>query len=285
MQILRSINKGFGLLKHASFTGTIKTAIAYSKVRYYNKFVSTARISPPYPPDTPEMDSKVKTVRFMINYHNKNISITGWRFWETFLAIKEVFVEREYDWLDVTGRKILDLGAFTGDSAVSFAVRGAKEVYACEANPNMINIINYNITDNKLQNKVKVLHCFVGDKDSDDSDFYFDEQNMVNRSAKLKLHAINSKVPTVSLATLIKRYGVVDGCLKMDIEGAEYEVIESTSLSTLRKFRQMQIDFHKIDNRNYKSIKNKLEEAGFDCQVHFVGTQGGGYISALSMNS
>ena len=71
----------------------------------------------------------------------------------------------------------------------------------------------------------------------------------------------------------------------MDIEGAEYEVIESTALSTLRKFRQMQIDFHKIDNRNYKSIKNKLEEAGFDCQVHFVGTQGGGYISALSTNS
>lgn len=281
MQIIKSIDKGFELIKHASFTGTVRAAVAYTKVRHYDLWLPAAKIMPPYPPNTPEMSGKVKTVKFRVKYHNKRVCITGWRFWETFLAIKEVFIEKEYDWLDVTGRKILDLGAFTGDSAISFAIRGAKEVYACEANPNMINIIHYNITDNKLQNKVRALHCFVGDKNSDDSDFYFDNQNMVNRSGKLKLHAINSKVPTVTLDALIKRYGIVDGCLKMDIEGAEYEVIKSTTLSTLRKFRQMQIDFHKIDNRSYKSIKNKLEEAGFECQVHFVGTQGGGYINAL----
>lgn len=146
--------------------------------------------------------------------------ITGWKFWETFLAIKEVFIEKEYDWLDVTGRKVLDLGAFTGDSAISFAMRGATEVYTCEPNPNMIQIV--------------------------------------------------------------RECGIVDGCLKMDIEGSEYEVINATRLATLRKFRQMQIDFHKINGKSYKSIKKKLEKAGFDCKIQFVGTCEGGHIDALS---
>jgi FkbM family methyltransferase len=237
---------------------------------------------PPYPPGTPEKYGRIKTVKFGINYHGKKVYITGWKFWETFLAIKEVFIEKEYDWLDVTGRKVLDLGAFTGDSAISFAMRGATDVYTCEPNPNMINIIQYNVKENGLQNKIKVLHCFVGGKVSKNTGFYFDDQNMVNRASDLKIHKIKSEVPTITLDQIVRECGIVDGCLKMDIEGSEYEVINATRLATLRKFRQMQIDFHKINGKSYKSIKKKLEKAGFDCKIQFVGTCEGGYIDALS---
>lgn len=280
MQVIKSLRTGFGLVRYASFTGTVKAIKAYAMVKHSDSWMHSAELLPPYPPDTPEIDGRVKTVRFVMSYHGKKVHITGWRFWETFLAIKEVFIEKEYDWLEVAGKKVLDLGAFTGDSAISFAMRGASEIYTCEPNPNMINIIHYNIKENGLQNKVRVLHCFVGGNISKATKFYFDSQNMVNRSSAQKLHEINSDVPTVTLDALVKKYGISNGCLKMDIEGAEYEVISATPTSTLRKFTQMQVDFHNIKGKSYKSIKNKLEKAGFDCEIHFVGTCKGGYISA-----
>jgi len=282
MQTIKSLKDKFELLKYASPTGTIKAMKAYMAIRHFDSWVLKDKILPPYPPESLEKNGKIKIVTFKINYHGKRISITGWRFWETFLAIKEVFIEKEYDWLDVSGRKVLDLGAFTGDSAISFAARNAAEVYTCEPNPNMIRIIHYNVENNGFQNNIKVLHLFVGSRSSNKTGFYFDNQNMVNLSDELKLHEIHTKVPTVTLDSLVKKYKIIDGCLKMDIEGAEYACINAASKNTLRRFRQMQIDFHRINGKSYKSIKKKLGNAGFDCEVHFVGTRGGGYINALN---
>ncbi len=282
MQMVRSLTDTFELLRHASLHGTIKAVKAYIRVNYSEVWIPRLKLMPPYPPNTSEKKGKVKTVRLSTVYNGKQVVITGWRFWETFLAAKEVFVEKEYDWLDVSGRKVLDLGAFTGDSAVSFAMRGASEVYTCEPNPNMISIIHYNVSENGYQDKIKVLHCFVGGKISANTDFYFDNQNMVNRSTGLKLHKLHDSIPVTTLDKLTKEYGINDGCLKMDIEGAEYEVISMAPLVTLKKFRQIQLDFHKIDGKNYETIKKRLEKAGFDCEVHFVGTFEGGYINAIN---
>jgi len=38
----------------------------------------------------------------------------------------------DYDWLDVKGKRVLDVGASIGDTAVYFALRGAREVVAFE---------------------------------------------------------------------------------------------------------------------------------------------------------
>jgi len=40
-----------------------------------------------------------------------------------------------YDWLDVKGKRVLDVGASIGDTAVYFAVKGASEVVAFEPYP------------------------------------------------------------------------------------------------------------------------------------------------------
>ena len=279
---MKIINESLNLVRHASFKGIVKAMAAYTAVKHYDVWISSGRLVPPYPPNTPEKDGKIKAVKFRIKYNGKQVSITGWRFWETFLAAKEVFVEKEYDWLDVAGRKVLDLGAFTGDSAISFALRGAAKVYTCEPNPNMISMINYNVSENGCKNKIKILHCFVGGKSSDKTEFYFDNQNMVNRSDKLKLHKLTSNIPTITLDKLVAECGITDGCLKMDIEGAEYEVIHATPLATIKRFRQIQIDFHKIDGKSYKTIKERLDRAGFECRVCFVGTMGGGHIDATN---
>ena len=58
--------------------------------------------------------------------------------------------------------------------------------------------------------------------------------------------------------------------LKMDIEGAEVAVFESLSDETLKKVRQISIEFHDfmpevMSTQDVKRIRQKLERAGYRC--------------------
>jgi len=50
-------------------------------------------------------------------------------------TVLEVFDYGEYESLDVVGRVVVDAGAYIGDSAIYFALRGAKRVIAVELTP------------------------------------------------------------------------------------------------------------------------------------------------------
>jgi hypothetical protein len=77
-------------------------------------------------------------------------------------------------------------------------------------------------------------------------------------------------IETVSLASLIdlmdEKYDI--DLLKIDIEGAEYDLLLNSSDSELLKFKQITVEFHDFLDSKYKE-KNKLIEKrmidlGFD---------------------
>ncbi|MDT7858468.1 MAG: hypothetical protein RQ930_00225 [Candidatus Aenigmarchaeota archaeon] len=45
------------------------------------------------------------------------------------------FVKQDYKILKVRGKEVVDIGAYTGDSSIYFALNGAKHVYAFEPYP------------------------------------------------------------------------------------------------------------------------------------------------------
>lgn len=47
----------------------------------------------------------------------------------------EVFLDEPYKCVDVKGKLVIDVGAFNGDSAIYFAIKGAKVVYGFEPYP------------------------------------------------------------------------------------------------------------------------------------------------------
>ena len=49
--------------------------------------------------------------------------------------INENFIKEQYKWLDVEGKNVVDVGANIGDTAIYFALKGAKHVYAFEPYP------------------------------------------------------------------------------------------------------------------------------------------------------
>jgi len=59
----------------------------------------------------------------------------GIRFRYMYRMIPEIFGLGVYDLLDVRDRIVIDVGAFVGDSAVYFALKGAKRVIAVEPHP------------------------------------------------------------------------------------------------------------------------------------------------------
>jgi len=66
-------------------------------------------------------------------------------------AIYQVFDDGDYEPLDVSGRVVVDVGAYVGDSAIYFALRGAKKVIAVEPHPGAFAEMLDNIKLNNLE--------------------------------------------------------------------------------------------------------------------------------------
>lgn len=103
---------------------------------------------------------------------------------------------------------------------------------------------------------------------------------MVNIEKDSHISKIKTNIRRISLNDIVKKHRIKDGALKMDAEGAEYKIIANASINTLKKFKQVQIDFHRHGS---DKITNKLSKAGFKSQVTMTILAGkikSGYISA-----
>jgi tRNA/tmRNA/rRNA uracil-C5-methylase (TrmA/RlmC/RlmD family) len=76
----------------------------------------------------------------------------GIKFRHMYVTILQVFSEGDYTSLDVKDRDVIDVGAFVGDSAIYFALKGAKRVIAVEPHPGAFAEMLENIKLNKMEN-------------------------------------------------------------------------------------------------------------------------------------
>lgn len=83
------------------------------------------------------------------------------------------------------------------------------------------------------------------------------------------------EVPTLTLDSIAAPYQVVD-LLKIDIEGAEYQVLPAASTDTLRRIRRIEMEYH--SSGDPQILLRRLSDRGFS--VDAVHDQGGGYGTA-----
>lgn len=63
----------------------------------------------------------------------------------------------------------------------------------------------------------------------------------------------------------------------MDIEGGEFEVIESLQPKHFSLFQNIILEYHNSSERHYRTLETKLRENGFSVQIfpsHFDKTMG-----------
>ena len=172
--------------------------------------------------------------------------------------IKEQFIEEQYKWLNVKGKDVIDIGANIGDSAIYFALKGAKHVYAFEPYPYSYYIANKNIRLNGLQDKITLVNQGCGGKETT---IKIDNNYENFGGTDLKAFKSGKEMKVTTLNEIIKKFNIeYPAVLKIDCEGCEYVVLLKANNSDLRKFEQIQIEYH----YGYLNLKRRLEKAGFE---------------------
>jgi FkbM family methyltransferase len=171
----------------------------------------------------------------------------------------EIFEKKAYDFLEVKGKIVIDIGANIGDSPIYFALKGAASVVALEPYPKNYQIAKYNIELNNLTSKIILLQAGVGPKDES----ILVDPSYEGTGQPLKVSASGETVKVISLQSIIENYKIQSAVLKMDCEGCEYDAILSASESTLKRFSRMQIEYH----YGYRDICQKLKQIGFEVSV------------------
>jgi len=171
-----------------------------------------------------------------------------------------------------TNPVILDVGGFVGDFAL-YAVKklNAKRVIVCEPSPRNWELLLKNIADNGFQDRIEPVHKAV----TDGRDVMMninapdDEQCMVSsyRSNGQPLTAVKG----ISIAELLRDHAVetVD-LLKIDCEGGEFAILESTPSDVFCRIRNIVFEYHQIDGAlaKLKAAKQQLRREGYALHMH-----------------
>lgn len=201
---------------------------------------------------------KIRVIKF--KFGNKILKFnydSQKQLYNTLGMIKEQFMEQQYKWLDVKNKVVIDIGANIGDSAIYFALKGAKHVYAFEPYPYSYKLARQNIRLNKLQDKITLLNEGCSRKEGR---IRIDTKYKNLGSTDLKNFKNGADIAITTLDELVKRFDIADeAVLKIDCEGCEYGVLLEAQNSTLRRFKLIQIEYH----YGYLNIKRELKNSGF----------------------
>ncbi|MCS7152394.1 MAG: FkbM family methyltransferase [Bacteroidia bacterium] len=183
------------------------------------------------------------------------------------MTLYELFGRKDYG-EDFTDKVVVDVGAYNGDSAVYFALQGAKRVLALEPYKPNYELARENIQRMGLTERIKLLPYAFG-----------------AQRGRLRLHIApaspdaNALQPPESPLQKLIRYSQIEEVevmgleelltelqaeeidfLKLDCEGCEFAVIEGLPAESLRRVRTWHIEYH----AKPQVLIEKLKAAGFE---------------------
>ncbi|MGD8305248.1 MAG: FkbM family methyltransferase [Ignavibacteria bacterium] len=192
------------------------------------------------------------------------ISFEGFKFvipdYRSFLwQYKEIFVDGNYNFnSDSTEPVIYDCGANVGTSCAYFKkIYPNASIKAIEANPKIAEYLQTNINKNYLS-KIEVIDKAIW-VDNDGVELNFEGADASSVYTDGKKQGVNS----IRLKDLLETENRVD-MLKMDIEGAESEVLLDCD-SSLKVVRNIFIEYHSFAKsaQNLSNLLNVLEKNNF----------------------
>ena len=205
---------------------------------------------------------EITTKHIEFVWHGKQIKLfydSEKQFQNSAFLIREQFFEEEYGWLDVKNNVVVDIGASIGDTAIYFSLKGAKHVYAFEPYPYSYNIALKNIQSNNLKKIVSILNEGCGTEKS----IIIDEKYENTVATNIKNFKVGKNIKMQNLDSIIEHFHIIDAILKLDCEGSEYDILLNVSDDSLRRFKQIMIEYH----YGYKNLLKKLNGAGFEVKI------------------
>lgn len=184
--------------------------------------------------------------------------------------IKETCLDRDYETASVPlqdGWTILDIGAGLGDFAIHAARQNPRGVvYAFEPFPESFALLEENVRLNGLEN-VRMFPYAVGAARTGRLRLYATGEAVQHRTAGAASAAPAPvvEVTSVSLDQIFEEHNL-PRCdfLKMDCEGAEYEILLNASDRTLSRIRHVCLEYHEgVTPYAREDLARFLRDRGF----------------------
>ena len=182
---------------------------------------------------------------------------------QLFGAIKDILLNREYEYLPefelnrFNGKRVVDAGAHVGLFSL-VASTFAKEVISIEPHPVNFKLLQFNLEINNARNIIPINKALW----SESKTLTLYEGGHTGAHTILK--NVGDKKFNVSSKTLkdiLDEFGEID-LLKMDIEGAEFEVLGKLDGKILENVRNMVAECH-LETGDINRLEKVLKENGY----------------------
>jgi len=173
---------------------------------------------------------------------------------------------------------VIDVGGFVGDFSL-YAVKrlNARRVIVCEPSPRNWSLLLKNIANNGFEDRIEPVNKAVTDGSDLMMDIDAPDECQSTVSAYFQRGHDVAAVPGISLSQLLRDHGVesVD-LLKIDCEGGEFAILESTPSDVYGRIRNIVFEYHQVEGlwEKLDSVKQRLRREGYALQM------GNGLVSA-----
>ncbi len=173
--------------------------------------------------------------------------------------IIEIFEENVYGFVDPRGRVVVDVGAFVGDSAIYFVLRGAEKVIAIEPHPGAYEEMLENIRLNSMEDRIIPINAGLASRMG-----WIKIGHVDVDSTAMTLYKFDNfgEVMTITLGEIINKYSIPNNAvLKMDCQGCEYDVILN-DYEHVKLFSEVILEYH----GDLMPLLNAMKR-DYDCSV------------------
>lgn len=183
--------------------------------------------------------------------------------------IDEIWAYRKYDYFGyrvTPGSTVVDIGAHIGTFTV-YAARacGASKVISFEPHPDNYRVLSKNVERNHLRNVTCVNQAVAGNVqrrtlrlDSTESGSH----SLVTGSPERTL-----EVECCTLEEVFRRFSLTKiDYLKVDCEGAEYEILENAT-AKLSQITRISMETHTTPHRKAEDLERLLRAHGFEVSL------------------
>lgn len=154
-----------------------------------------------------------------------------------------IFVKEDYGKI-VRAGIVIDIGANIGVFSLYVAQSGVEKIYAYEPNRSAYNVLLRNISVNGLEKTIIPRRLAVSGCDRETVKIPLGS-SPYNKIMRGNTSEVFEEVSTVTLDTIISENNLdsVD-LVKIDCEGAEYEIIPGLSESVFSRLKEIRMEFH-----------------------------------------
>jgi FkbM family methyltransferase len=178
-----------------------------------------------------------------------------------FAVLKEIYRRKDYEEFDLENYQVMiDVGGHIGAFSVKYSDH-ADKIISYEPNPSTFSLLEKNLYINEVNNVVPLNKALSHRKGEIE---LYSNSTSLRSSTKIKESNTSTKnVKTESLKHSLEKIDSKENTLlKLDCEGAEFDIIGKTDKETLKKLDAIFIEWHgKAGNPN--KLIERLRSVGF----------------------